>query len=70
MKRFILLIFAGFFTVIAFGQNERKFVRSGNKYFMEAVKDTTRLDTLKFGQAEEEYRKALNLRPGTRTVEF
>ncbi len=64
MKRFILLIIAGFFTVIAFGQNERKFVRNGNKLFMEAVRDTARLDTVKFSQAGEEYQKALNLRPG------
>ena len=64
MKRLILLLLIGSFSVIAFGQNERKFVRHGNKLFLEAVKDTTRLDTTKFSQAEEEYRKALNLRPG------
>jgi tetratricopeptide (TPR) repeat protein len=64
MKRFILFILIGSFSVVAYGQNERKFVRKGNKLFMEAVKDTTRLDTTMFGQAEEEYRKALNLRPG------
>lgn len=64
MKRFILFLLIGSFSVIAYGQNERKFVRKGNKLFMEAVGDTTRLDTTKFGQAEEEYRKALNLRPG------
>jgi Ca-activated chloride channel homolog len=64
MKRLILFILIGSFSVSVFGQNERKFVRRGNKLFMEAVKDTSRLDTAKFSQAEEEYRKALNLRPG------
>ena len=46
-----------------FGQNERKFVRNGNKLFMEAVRDTTKLDTVKFSNAETEYRKALNKKP-------
>ncbi len=63
MKRLILFLLIGTVSGAVFGQNERKFVRSGNKLFMEAVRDTTRLDTVRFGQAEEEYRKALNLRP-------
>ena len=63
MKRLILLLLIGTFSIAVFGQNERKFVRNGNKLFMDAVRDTTRLDTIRFGQAEEEYRKALNLRP-------
>ena len=52
-----------FLSVTAFGQNERKFMRKGNDLFMEAVKDTTRLDTTKFSKAETEYRKALNKKP-------
>lgn len=63
MKRLILFLLIGTVSGAVFGQNERKFVRNGNKLFMEAVRDTTRLDTVRFGQAEEEYRKALNLRP-------
>lgn len=70
MKRLILFILIGSFSVAAFAQNERKYVRRGNKLFMEAVKDTTRLDTTKFRQAEEEYRKALNLRPGNEQWNF
>ena len=64
MKRIILIatIFTSF-TILANAQNERKFVRNGNKLFMEAVKDTSRLDTTKFSNAETEYRKALNKRP-------
>jgi tetratricopeptide (TPR) repeat protein len=51
------------FSLAVNGQNERKFVRSGNKLFMEAVRDTSRLDTTKFSNAETEYRKALNKKP-------
>ena len=63
MKRIILITVGLIFSVLVFGQNERKFVRSGNKLFMEAVKDTTKLDTVKFSNAETEYRKALNKKP-------
>ncbi len=63
MKRFVLLIFITAFSVVAFGQNERKHVRSGNKLFLEAVKDTTKIDSVKYINAETEYRKALNKRP-------
>ncbi|TNF43254.1 MAG: tetratricopeptide repeat protein [Bacteroidetes bacterium] len=48
---------------MAFGQNERKHIRSGNKLFMDALKDTTKIDTVKFSNAETEYRKALNKKP-------
>jgi hypothetical protein len=63
MKRLIFIILITTFTVAAFGQNERKYVRSGNKLYMEAVKDTTKIDTVKFANAETEYRKALNKKP-------
>lgn len=71
MKRFILLIFimtAGLNVI--YGQNERKFVRSGNKLYMEAVKDTNQLDTARFRQAEEEYLKALEKKPGNEQWDF
>jgi hypothetical protein len=63
MNRLILIILITAFSVVAFGQNERKYVRSGNKLYMEAVKDTTKIDTVKFANAETEYRKALNKKP-------
>ena len=63
MKRLILMILATVFSVVAHGQNERKHIRSGNKLFMDAVKDTTKIDTVKFSNAETEYRKALNKKP-------
>lgn len=64
MKRIILIAtILTSFTILTNAQNERKFVRNGNKLFMEAVKDTSRLDTTKFSNAETEYRKALNKKP-------
>lgn len=63
MKQILLITLLVTLTMVAFGQNERKFVRNGNKLFMEAVKDTTQLDTAKFSDAETEYRKALNKKP-------
>lgn len=59
-----------FFTIFLFAlaisgytQNERKFVRQGNKYYGAAIKDTTRLDTVQFNKAEIEYRKAIDKKP-------
>ncbi len=46
------------------GQSERKFVRQGNRHYLEGIKDTTRLDTLRFSKAETQYRKALDKKPG------
>ncbi len=63
MKGLIFIIIITSFSVVAFGQNERKHIRSGNKLFLEAVKDTTKIDTVKFSNAETEYRKALNKKP-------
>jgi hypothetical protein len=63
MKRLIFIICFTAFSVMVFGQNERKYVRSGNKIYMEAVKDTSKIDTVKFANAETEYRKALNKKP-------
>ncbi len=63
MKKLILVTIGLTFSVLVFGQNERKYIRNGNKLFMEAVKDTTKIDSVKFSNAETEYRKALNKRP-------
>lgn len=63
MIRLILILITLAFSVAAFGQNERKHVRSGNKLFGDALKDTTKIDTVKFSNAETEYRKALNKKP-------
>ncbi len=63
MRRLIFLTILCTFSVLAFGQNERKHIRSGNKIYMDAVKDSTKIDTVKFADAETEYRKALNKKP-------
>ena len=63
MKKTILLSIFAIVSVLVFAQNERKFIRNGNKLFMEAVRDTSRIDTVKYSNAETEYRKALNKKP-------
>jgi Ca-activated chloride channel homolog len=63
MKQTLLLIVLTSISVVAFSQNERKFVRNGNKLFLEAVNDTTQSNTEKFNTAEKEYRKALEKKP-------
>lgn len=44
-------------------QNERKFVRQGNKYYEAATKDPSRVDSVQFNKAEIEYLKALEKKP-------
>ncbi|HSM46949.1 MAG TPA: hypothetical protein VK872_03975 [Draconibacterium sp.] len=51
MKRWIFILIITLISVAAIGQNERKHIRSGNKLFMDAVKDTTQIDTVKFSNA-------------------
>lgn len=46
-----------------FAQKERKFVREGNGYYNEGLKDTAKLDTISFGKAEVAYRRALEIKP-------
>ena len=70
MKQIIILSLLVISTVTVFGQNERKFIRNGNKLFLEAVQDTTQIDTVKFSNAETEYRKALNEKPADNQWNF
>jgi len=63
MKILLLLIFVNVLSFAAFAQKERKFVREGNDYFNEGLKDTAKLDTITFGKAEVAYRKALQIKP-------
>lgn len=58
-----LTIFLFALAISGYAQNERKFVRQGNKYYGAAIKDTTRLDTVQFNKAEIEYRKAIDKKP-------
>ena len=63
MKILIIILLAFFITPFAFGQKERKFVREGNSYYADGLKDTTKLDTITFGKAEVAYRRALEIKP-------
>jgi tetratricopeptide (TPR) repeat protein len=65
MKRFkyIVIILLTITALSAQAQNERKFIRQGNKIYEQALADTTKLDTTAFSQAEVSYRKALEKRP-------
>ena len=63
MKKLLLILLAFVITPTVFAQNERKFVREGNGYYADGIKDTTKLDTVTFGKAEVAYRRALQLKP-------
>lgn len=60
---FLYILFLMILAMTVNGQNERKFVRQGNKYYEAALQDSTRLDTVQFNKAEIEYRKALEKKP-------
>lgn len=63
MKRTILIFILLLAVAFANAQNERRFVRQGNRFYLEALKDTTKLDTITFSKAETEYRRALEKKP-------
>jgi Ca-activated chloride channel homolog len=64
MKQASLLIIILLFCAVASqAQNERKFVRQGNKYYEEATKDPNHVDSVQFNKAEIEYLKALEKKP-------
>jgi len=62
-RKYILILFLLVWAAASQAQNERKFVRQGNKYFEAAMKDTSRIDTVQFNKAEIEYLKALEKKP-------
>ena len=59
----ILILFLIALATAGHAQNERKFVREGNKYYQMAMEDSTKIDTVQFNKAEIEYRKALEKKP-------
>lgn len=63
MKKLLLILLAFIIAPTAFAQKERKFVREGNGYYSDGLKDTTKLDTISFGKAEVAYRRALQIKP-------
>lgn len=63
MKKVVLLALLVTLQLLALGQNERKYVRKGNFYYLMGIRDTTQIDSVRFGKAEMEYRKALEKKP-------
>lgn len=70
MKHPIILILILMISVAAMGQNERKHIRSGNRIYEKAIRDTTKIDTVAFAKAETEYRKALAKKPNDKQWNF
>ena len=63
MNKLILIILTVIVAHGAYGQKERKYIREGNGYYSDGLKDTTKLDTISFGKAEVAYRRALQIKP-------
>lgn len=60
---FFLISFLIFSHVMVFAQQERKYIRHGNREYEKAKIDSVTVDTTKYQQAEVEYRKALDVEP-------
>ena len=63
MKKILFISLLVIFTQHAFAQKERKYIREGNGYYNDGLKDTAKLDTISFGKAEVAYRRALQIKP-------
>jgi Ca-activated chloride channel homolog len=70
MKKLVIAILLFSVALLSNAQNERRFVRQGNRFYLEGLKDTTRLDTTSFSRAETEYRRALEKRPNDQNWNF
>ena len=70
MNRSIILILSLLTSFAAQAQKERKFIREGNKLYETGLKDTAKLDTVSFGKAEVDYRRALELKPDNHQWQF
>lgn len=70
MKQLVIILLISLLPAILVAQNERKHVRSGNKIYQKAIKDTTKIDTAAFARAETEYRKALEKKPADKYWNF
>lgn len=62
-RKYILIMFLLVWAAASQAQNERKFVRQGNKYYEAATKDPSHVDSVQFNKAEIEYLKALEKKP-------
>jgi tetratricopeptide (TPR) repeat protein len=59
----LLIVFATTFS--AFAQSERKYIRSGNNIYNEALDDSLQVDSVLMQKAEVEYRKAIDRKPSS-----
>ena len=59
----LLLLFAG--LTQSYAQKERKYIRSGNDMYHEALDDSLQVDSAMMQKAEVEYRKAIEKKPST-----
>jgi tetratricopeptide (TPR) repeat protein len=72
MRQHLFILLLIFVSVAAMGQNERKFIRKGNRYYKQAMEnsDSARFDSINFVNAEVEYRKALEKKPNDFNAQF
>lgn len=52
-------------AISAFAQSERKYIRSGNGIYGEALNDSLQVDSVLMQKAEVEYRKAIDRKPSS-----
>lgn len=69
-QKFVLLVLMLIWVTVVQAQNERKFIRQGNKYYEKAMADTAHIDTAQFNKAEIEYRKAIDKKPDDQKWNF
>lgn len=63
MLRSILFIAILVGTLSASAQQERKYIRQGNREYEKATKDSLKVDSVRYQNAENDYRKALEKEP-------
>ncbi len=63
LRIFLIFFIVVFSQVLTFAQQERKFIRQGNREYEKAIIDSLTVDTTRYQNAEVEYRKALEKDP-------
>jgi Ca-activated chloride channel family protein len=63
MTRYLMLSFFTVLFLFSNAQQERKYIRQGNREYNKAVIDSTHTDTTRYQKAETDYRKALDKDP-------
>lgn len=67
MRKYINILLVLMLVMVShgFGQKERKYIRSGNDMYYEALDDSLQVDSALMQKAEVEYRKAIEQKPST-----